>query len=307
MTDNGTSGKSLRRSASEDGLSRRRFVHLTVVGVGAAVIPVGCGPQGMDGPVGADRDPRTIFFTDDERLVLSQVVDFVLPPDDMPGAAAMGAVDFIEQLLTAFEFDPPRICASGPFSDRNPIPGPDGLPSKDRPVNSLHEFLPLSREAELAWKLHIYGSDSIGALYPNRGLLGPVTGLRDQYRQGIAEVLKLTRLSPSQVTVDAVADVWSRLSPGFRDVTVRQVVQSVASAPEYGGNRDLSGWRLIHHLGDVAPYGFTPYDTVAGKYIDRPGEPFSQKDLRPDPDPIDDETRQLLEIIVAAAGGRRFY
>ena len=238
---------------------------------------------------------------------MNQVVDFVLPPDDKPGAAAMGAVDFIEQILTAFEFDPPRICASGPFSDRNPFPGPDGQPTKDRPQNSMREFLPLPREVELGWRVLLYGSESLGEQFPNRGLVGPIVGWRDGFRKGIQQVLTLTRLAPAQVTVDAVADVWSRLAHDFRDVVVRQVVSSVAAAPEYGGNRDLSGWRLLHHLGDNAPYGFTPYDTQAGKYIERPGEPFSQRDLRPDPDPIDEETRQLLEIIVATAGGRKFY
>ncbi len=303
--DNGHNRASM--GMGEDGLSRRGFIHLTVLGVGTAMFPTGCSGPSSD-PAQADvRDPRSIFFTEDERLVMNQVVDFVLPPDDKPGAAAMGAVDFIEQILTAFEFDPPRIFASGPFSDRNPIPGPDGQPTKDRPVNSMREFLPLPREIELGWRLMLYGSESLGDRFPNRSLVGPIVGWRDLFRQGIQQVLTLTRLSPSLVNIDAVADVWSRLAPGFRDVVVRQVVSSVVSAPEYGGNRDLSGWRLIHHLGDNAPYGFTPYDAQVGKYIERPGEPFSQKDQRSDADPIDDETRQLLEIIVATAGGKKFY
>jgi hypothetical protein len=29
------------------------------------------------------------------------------------------------------------------------------------------------------------------------------------------------------------------------------------AAPEYGGNRDLAGWRLANWPGDVAPIGWT--------------------------------------------------
>jgi len=54
------------------------------------------------------------YLTDTERRVLAACADAIYPPDDTgPGAAELGAVDFIDNLLTAFEHDPPRGAARG--------------------------------------------------------------------------------------------------------------------------------------------------------------------------------------------------
>ena len=71
-----------------------------------------------------------------------------------------------EQLLTAFDSDPPRPFAAGPFSDRNPIPTDDGLPSQVQPENGFLSFLPLTRTQELAWRLEIYGSAACSVAVP---------------------------------------------------------------------------------------------------------------------------------------------
>src|SRR5690348_11259583 len=80
------------------------------------------------------------FFSLQERKALASLADGVLP-----GAAKLGAVTYIETLLTAFDSDPPRIYASGPFSGRTPFPTPEGSPSPDFPPNRFAEFLPLNR------------------------------------------------------------------------------------------------------------------------------------------------------------------
>jgi len=46
-------------------------------------------------------------FDDDERARLGAVLDAAVP-----GSAALGAVDYVERLLTALDHDPPRIWAS---------------------------------------------------------------------------------------------------------------------------------------------------------------------------------------------------
>jgi hypothetical protein len=46
------------------------------------------------------------LFGDDERERIGTALDALVP-----GAAAMGAVDYVEQLLTALDHDPPRIWA----------------------------------------------------------------------------------------------------------------------------------------------------------------------------------------------------
>ena len=98
--------------------SRRLFLKLVGSVPATALLGPGCGTSG----------PR--YLTDTERRVLGACANAIVPPDDSgPGAGDLGAVDFIDNLLTAFEHDPPRLHAAGPFSDRNPYPAEDGSPS----------------------------------------------------------------------------------------------------------------------------------------------------------------------------------
>ena len=46
-------------------------------------------------------------FTEDERVRVGAALD-----TQVPGAAALGAVDYVERLLTALDHDPPRIWAA---------------------------------------------------------------------------------------------------------------------------------------------------------------------------------------------------
>jgi len=53
-------------------------------------------------------------------------------------------------------------------------------------------------------------------------------------------------------------------APEFRDVLYRHACEGAYGAPEYGGNRDLAGWRAIQFPGDVQPRGYTD-DEVSGR------------------------------------------
>lgn len=292
-------------------LTRRRFVGLLVVSAAATALPIGCEDPTSDTPVQVDPvPPGPRFFTDAERQTLAVVCDYILPPDEdgaYKAGAELGGVAYIEALLTALETDPPRLFAGGPLSDRNPFPGPDGQPSADYPADGFSEFIPLTREQELDWRILLYGSAAVPGGAPNDALLGPVIGLRQQFRDNLASLLTLTKRSPAELRIGDVDDVWRRLPESFRATVARLVVESAVCPPEYGGNINREGWRMIHFLGDTAPLGFTPYDQLAGSYRTRPGEPFSERDTRPDPDPMDSEIRLQLEIAVAAIGGRKFY
>ena len=59
-----------------------------------------------------------VFFTDDEYAVVDAACAMLIPTDDDPGATEARVVDYIDGLLGAFSFDPPRIWAGGPFSGR---------------------------------------------------------------------------------------------------------------------------------------------------------------------------------------------
>ena len=59
------------------------------------------------------------WLTEHQHAVVAAAADRLLPPhDDHPGGAALGVADYIDGLLGAFTFDPPRIWAGGPFSGR---------------------------------------------------------------------------------------------------------------------------------------------------------------------------------------------
>src|SRR5207247_9129763 len=96
------------------------------------------------------------------------------PPDDPdPGAVEAGVAEAIGLLLAAFTFEPPLIHAGGPFSDRA------GATHDD-----FADFVPLDAHAELGWRIRIEGSLGI----PQREFAGPVTGLQEIYRSGLAHL-----------------------------------------------------------------------------------------------------------------------
>jgi hypothetical protein len=60
-----------------------------------------------------------IWLSDVEHRDLSAAMYATIPGDELsPGAGEAGGADYVDQLLGAFEFDPPRIWAGGPFSGR---------------------------------------------------------------------------------------------------------------------------------------------------------------------------------------------
>lgn len=188
-----------------------------------------------------------IWLDDGERRVLAALCDRLVPPDESdgspgPGATGAGAVDYIDQLLGAFLFDPPRIWAGGPTSGR--AGGAAGF----------GEFLPLSRLDELAWRTRLEGSNGV----PQREASGPVVGLQQRYREGLAA------LGGSFVELTAAEqDTVLHQHREFVDLVYGHVCEALYGPPEYGGNRDLAGWRSIGFAGDVQPRGWSDQE-VAG-------------------------------------------
>ena len=86
------------------------------------------------------------FLTPLQYSILEAVCARLVPADAAPDGAEMGAVDYIDTLLGAFTFTPPRIWAGGPFSGRF---GGD---------SSFSDFEELSPAEELAWRTRIEGS-----------------------------------------------------------------------------------------------------------------------------------------------------
>ena len=176
------------------------------------------------------------FFTDDEYAVVDAACALMIPTDDDPGATEARVVDYIDGLLGAFSFDPPRIWAGGPFSGRH---------GGARGFERFHRLTPLD---ELAWRTRIEGSGG----RPEREINGPVVGLQERYRAGLAS------LGADFATVsDDERRARLERSPEFTKLLYEHACEGMYGAPEYGGNHDLMGWRYIGYEGDVQPRGYT--------------------------------------------------
>jgi Gluconate 2-dehydrogenase subunit 3 len=176
------------------------------------------------------------YLDDHEYAVIEAACARLIPTDDDPGAREAGVVDYIDGLLGAFTTDPPLIWAGGPFSGRF---GGEA---------SFSTFQRLTPREELAWRTRIEGSRGI----PERERLGPVVGLQDRYTEGIADL----GADFCEVTGDE-QDRRLRHHKEFTALLYEHACEGMYGAPEYGGNRDLVGWRNIDFAGDVQPRGYT--------------------------------------------------
>jgi len=178
-----------------------------------------------------------IWLTEHEHAVVAAAADRVIPPvGGHPGGGALGVADFIDSLLGAFVFDPPRIWAGGPFSGRA-----GGTASFD-------EFLPLNSLEELAWRTRIEGSKGMVERERN----GAVIGWQQQYRNGIAALGRdFCDISGREQDARLNGD------PAFKNLLYTHACEGAYGAPEYGGNREMRGWGAIQYQGDVQPRGYT--------------------------------------------------
>jgi gluconate 2-dehydrogenase gamma chain len=276
--------------------SRRLFLQVVGALPASAWLSAACSSSGPS------------FLGDTERRVLTACADAIFPPDDSgPGAGELGAVDFIDNLLTAFEHEPPRIHAAGPFSDRNPYPADDGSPSQRFPRDQFLDYLPLSRVQRAGWQLRIYGSKGVPGGGPNDAVLGPVIGLRDLLRDGVADAVKAFPMPIDQADDAVLRNIYGYVTEPARSQLQLLVLQSVFSMPEYGGNRNGGGWKIIHFDGDSMPLGYSYLEAATGQIRDRPSAPVIGPATAPDPDPMDDEIVNLFRAAVLVLGGKQFY
>jgi len=183
-----------------------------------------------------------VWLSDDEYRVLSAACERLIPEDDTPGAASAGVPDYIDGFLGAFSFDPPRIWAGGPTSGRHG--GAAGFAV-------FHRLAPLD---ELAWRTRIEGSRGL----PEREFNGPVVGLQERYRAGLAA------LGADFCGLDGEEqDGRLRADASFTALLYAHCCEGMYGAPEYGGNRHAMAWEAIGYPGDVQPRGYSDAE-VAG-------------------------------------------
>jgi hypothetical protein len=192
------------------------------------------------------------FLTAHELDTLRAVVHRLIPgpPEDPdPGALEAGCAEAIDLLLGAFGVDPPLIHAGGPFSNR-------GGAARD----DFAHFVPLDPHAELGWRIRLEGSKG----RPEREFGGPVVGLQQTYRDGLAHLDARARalgtdfrsaLEPVQFLI--LSDLSDDAVQTFVGAALANTLEAMYGPPEYGGNRGLVGWRFTGWPGDSQPRGYT--------------------------------------------------
>lgn len=236
-------------SGPRRGLTRREVLQGGGMMAVAVFTPLGCGRSEAPGvTVPVDRSAAT-FLDDAEFASLRAVVDRLIPPDDGAiGGAEVGCADAIDALLAAFSVDPPRIFAGGPYSDRG-----------GAAVNNFAQFIPLDAYETLAWRLRIEGSNGRAQYEFN----GPIIGLQQIYREGLA-ALGEDFAGKNLVAQELALRGGNDAVKAMIDVAFPHCLQFMYGAPEYGGNKDLKGWKFTDFDGDVQPRGYTAAQVEEG-------------------------------------------
>ena len=185
-------------------------------------------------------DTPYLYLSPHQAAVLDAATRRLIPgPGDDPGETSPGAheanvVGYIDIMLAAFSFSPPKVHAGGPWSNR-------AGGSEDFMAN----FVPLDRAQNYAWQQRI-------------------ADYRSEYTNGIA---LLDQLAGGDFTSVSKTKQNSILATGqavsFTQLLFGHAIEGMYSVPEYGGNANLVGWQDIKWPGDIQPRGYTNAEVEA--------------------------------------------
>jgi hypothetical protein len=209
----------------------------TVLG-GLTLIPVAAVLRGI--VPAASAETQYMYFSPQQAAVLDAATRRLIPgPGDYPGETTPGAaqanvVGYIDIMLSAFSFSPPKVHAGGPWSNR--AGGTEDF---------MANFVPLDRAQNFAWQQRI-------------------ANLRTQYTNGIALLDQLAGgdfASASQTQQNSILTHGKAVS--FTQLLFGHAIEGMYSVPEYGGNANLVGWQDIAWPGDIQPRGYTNAEVEA--------------------------------------------
>jgi len=297
-------------------ISRRRFLQIAASGGAAVSLPWldGCAGDnsspGTPGPTPTPLPEPLRFFSAEERAIADRVAAALVPEGDgIAGAMSTGAVEYIDRYLAALEGPVPVIYRGGPYSGRWPFPdGETGEPSGDFPHNDFADVLPLTRLQDLAFRIELYGSESVANGDINAPLIAPWPGLRSIYREGLQQVGEPTPdlQALRDLEDEAVLVLFARTPREFQDAFLRNLGEGMFGAPEYGGNAGLRGWSDYQYDGDSQPLGHTLY-AGDGTPRDRPDQPNQSEDPARPPQAFAAEVERFVTGITVAQGGTKFF
>lgn len=215
-------------------LSRRRFIQAASLAPLAAALPKGFIAQALAAPA----TQSFVFFDPHQAAVVREATARLIPgPQDdpleagHPGAREANVVRYIDVLLGAFSFKPPRIHAGGPYSNRN---GED--------EDYMANFVPLVPLQEASWRKRL-------------------AALQKEYAAGIKA---LDAAAGGDFTTASTSKQDSVLAGAgdFLTILFTHAIEGFLSAPEYGGNAGGVGWKEISFHGDTQPRGWTPSEVT---------------------------------------------
>ena len=187
------------------------------------------------------------FLSDHEYGVVAAAADRLIPPlDDASRRRRARRRRLRRQPARARSpFDPPLIFAGGPFSGRY---------GGDASFARVHAAVADTRRSRGA------RASRVRAASPNASSTARTRGWQDDLPRPASP-----RSAPTSATVDGdEQDRRLAAQPELRDVLYEHACEGAYGPPEYGGNRDLAGWRVIGWEGDVQPRGYTD-DEVSGR------------------------------------------
>ena len=212
-------GRPSKGSAGE--WSRRDFLRLAgTAAAGTAIAAVG-------GPALATSAPPQGFLSAGERGALSAATARIVPargPGDW-SAADLGAVDYIDNLLSGFDRDTATgaIYAGGPYR----LPGGGG--------SGFSKFVPLSRIKAAGWRTQVErwrALYALGAARLDNSAGGSFAAAPEALQDLILEELDLS-------------------GDAFFAVLYDHTMEGTYAHPVYGGNRGYRAWQDFGFAGDV--------------------------------------------------------
>lgn len=247
------------------GLGRRHFLKATASGAAIAALGTGAsgaaqqapqqapqktaptaGPAPSHRPRGAPPSEARLFLTDPEAAFVAAAVDILIPKDDVgPGGVEAGVVTYVDRQLAGAWGNGDRMYLQGPWGEGTPQQGYQ---------------LPLT-PARL-FRIAIPEVDRVA---------------RESHGKGFAELPAATR-NELMVGLDG-GDIGLATIPGkvFMAMLQSVAIEGYFADPAYGGNKNMSAWRMIGFPGARGAY-VEDIETYRGKPF--PGEPVSLADLQ---------------------------
>jgi hypothetical protein len=302
--------RELRTERSEVGELGRRDLVRWLGAVAAARMLSGCSSSsGGTTPVThTPPPPAPPFLSTKQQDALAALADYVLPPDQDPGGAALGVVSYVETALTALDGSTQKIFTGGPYSGRKPYASPDGSMSKNFPPDSFDQFVTLDRYRLAAWKLRLLGSDKIPGGGINDAVIGPTIGWQTQVTTALDAAIAAVTVPLDATTPAAmVKTAFEAMGADAQAFVTELVIEGSFSSPEYGGNAKLGGFLFCNFEGDSQPLGYSLYDETTQSYNQLPLTPVSTANPGSDPAPLDDTTRSLIASLATVTGGKVFF